>query len=142
VATVEERLLLKPPRGGAQVPDEGDRRRTAGLLQALVIARLSEEFQNAEVDVPRELKKNQLSANALSNRVRALGELKSHPKCPKVNAQAFSEWRQARAEAIAAAEAEARAAAEVGGSRVSPGRAVSPVVFGSVTGGKRSRKDA
>ena len=85
MATVEERLLLKPPRGGAQVPDEGDRRRTAGLLQALVIARLSEEFQNAEVDVPRELKKNQLSANALSNRVRALGELKPEesPQMPQ-----------------------------------------------------------
>ena len=95
MATQDEKLLLGPPKAGHAIPSEGERRRTAAVLQKLVVARLAAGFNDA---VPRELGKGQLSASALENRVRQLKALK--PPVPIVpTAAAFSLWRSAQEEA-------------------------------------------
>lgn len=109
MATQDEKLLLGPPKAGHAIASEGDRRRTAAVLQKLVIARLAAGFNDAVTYVPRELGKSQLSATALENRVRQLKALK-----PPVNivptAAAFSLWRSAQEEAGQEEEVEGKRA--------------------------------
>lgn len=66
LATEEEKALLRPPKGGCERPDEGERRKTAQLLQNLVIGRLSEAFVTRGELVPQALGKGTLPATALS----------------------------------------------------------------------------
>jgi len=87
MATTEEKILVLPPSPGCQPGDEGERRRVAFRLHALVIARLSDAYPDK---IPIALKKGELTICALENRIRELGRINARlPLVPN----AFSAWR-------------------------------------------------
>ena len=94
MATTEERALFKPPRPGFVAPDKGGQRREAEKLQALVSLRIAEEWTNQGKKVPRELAKNNLTVNALDNRLRDLRNGKAGTAATiSTSKQAFYVWR-------------------------------------------------
>ena len=101
MATTEERALFKPPLPGFVAPDKGGQRREAEKLQMLVCLRIAEEWTKQGKKVPRELGKNNLTVNALDNRLRDLRNGKAgKPVTITTSKQAFYVWRTSLPEGI------------------------------------------
>ena len=95
----------------------GERRRLTDKLHSLLVARLVAAFAEAGQQIPPGLKNNSLTASALDNRLRALGNLQPHVY---ISTSSLDAWRVAR-EKAEGENATAREAAGTSGKRARTG---------------------
>ena len=108
-----EKAILKPPppaAAGEPAPkvDNGKRRVICGALHMLILARLTQAYQEAGLDVPRDFSKENYVMPASGIATHAEGELKKKCSVPEIST--FASWRK---------EYEEQEAEELGGAGAS-----------------------